>query len=211
MQQPELVFSRAKMDCPELMDAALRNSVLGPPPCGAAALRSIMANSCRECTEASENWMCLHPGCGFVGCSRYINSHFLAHCEKTGHCLGKSFLDLSVYCNRCTEYVAYPCPDVTHLAAWESVMYEAKFGAQSPERFLDIAVRSMRDPNRSAMPTRNQNTMGGAVHATCSMRCGACRELSASPMQILTDALQTYSLLAPVPTQACNIRHQHAQ
>lgn len=76
---------------------------------------------CAECGDTSENWLCLHPACLQVLCSRYVNEHMLTHYEVTladdtnnpdgvpsGHCAGVSFSDLSVWCYQCDSYVKNP-------------------------------------------------------------------------------------------------------
>mmetsp|Transcript_77921 Transcript_77921/g.210708 ORF Transcript_77921/g.210708 Transcript_77921/m.210708 type:complete len:216 (-) Transcript_77921:184-831(-) len=105
------------------------------------------------CGDCREDWVCLHPDCGVVMCSRYVNSHFLQHFSETGHCLGKSFSDLSVVCLQCGEYMRYEGEEATHLEAWEIGLYQAKFGSAplapaSSSFLLDEVVRAQHDPRR---------------------------------------------------------------
>ena len=57
---------------------------------------------CQNCEEKEELWICLI--CGQSFCSRYKNSHFLAHNqEKPDHLLCLGIMDLSVWCCECTN------------------------------------------------------------------------------------------------------------
>ena len=65
---------------------------------------------------SQENWICLQ--CGVIRCSRYVNGHGIAHYEDTvtsdpgedhsGHCVGVSLADLSVWCYACHAYLEDP-------------------------------------------------------------------------------------------------------
>lgn len=65
---------------------------------------------------SQENWICLQ--CGVIRCSRYVNGHGVAHYEDTvtsdpgedhsGHCVGASLADLSVWCHACQAYLEDP-------------------------------------------------------------------------------------------------------
>ncbi len=50
-----------------------------------------------------EDWMCLT--CGGVYCGRYHNKHGLHHFQITSHPLALSFVDLSIWCYQCMEYI----------------------------------------------------------------------------------------------------------
>jgi len=152
MSNVQLFAVEVKTDCPHVCDTTQRAQLLGPPPSHDSAIfRALLASPCEVCHDVNENWVCLHPGCGAVRCSRYVNGHFLAHCAETGHCLGKSFSDLSVVCLRCEEYVKHPGPEATDLDSWETGLYSAKFGAGSitDDGVFAEAIRGSHDPQRS--------------------------------------------------------------
>ena len=55
---------------------------------------------CKECAHIGENWLCLM--CSMVYCSRYVNSHMVAHnAEEPGHMIALSYSDISVWCYEC--------------------------------------------------------------------------------------------------------------
>ena len=57
---------------------------------------------CENCDEKKELWICLF--CGKAFCSRYINSHFLAHnASNPEHGICLSIYDLSVWCYDCMD------------------------------------------------------------------------------------------------------------
>ncbi|KAJ3030399.1 UNVERIFIED_CONTAM: NAD-dependent protein deacetylase sirtuin-2 [Siphonaria sp. JEL0065] len=88
-------------------------------------------------TFDSENWICLC--CHFIGCSRYMSSHLLEHHTESTHPIAASFVDLSVYCYSCDDYIvareSVPALDALH---W------GKFGEQHPlaKNLLQPAVSS---------------------------------------------------------------------
>lgn len=148
---PAMFAVEMKTNCPHLCDPVLRGTALGAPPRpeqDPRYFRTLLAKPCSVCGDGRENWVCLAPGCGAVCCSRYINGHFLAHFAETGHCLGKSFRDLSVVCLTCEEYVRHPGPEPTDLDAWEEGLYTEKFGASTDSTLLDTVVRVQHDRRR---------------------------------------------------------------
>jgi len=56
-----------------------------------------------DCDHAKENWVCLQ--CKYIGCSRYVKSHLLAHNEVEKHPIALSFADFSYWCYECDSYV----------------------------------------------------------------------------------------------------------
>lgn len=78
---------------------------------------------CQECSESSENWVCLT--CYSVKCGRYINEHMLMHSLEESHPLTLSFSDLSVWCYACQAYI-----DNEALYAAKNAVHVSKFGEQ---------------------------------------------------------------------------------
>lgn len=61
------------------------------------------ASQCLECKQTSSLWRCLSPGCGFIGCSRYVNEHALKHSRSNkGHYLASCSM---IWCYGCEKYV----------------------------------------------------------------------------------------------------------
>jgi uncharacterized UBP type Zn finger protein len=64
----------------------------------------VFNKTCFNCVEKAENWICLT--CGEFFCSRYVNSHFLAHhLENENHNVCLSMMDLSFWCYNCDCYI----------------------------------------------------------------------------------------------------------
>jgi len=84
------------------------------------------SNACHECHDSSENWYCLT--CGNVYCSRYVNSHGVAHFGSSGHPILISFSDLSFWCYSCEDYVLN---DNLNIAKF--TLHRAKFSESHPE------------------------------------------------------------------------------
>ncbi|KAI8060880.1 hypothetical protein BC940DRAFT_311076 [Gongronella butleri] len=80
---------------------------------------------CQECDDAAENWQCLH--CGAILCSRYRHGHMKKHCEATDHAVCLSYSDLSIWCFKCSHYVAHESLDDIKFEA-----YRAKFNRDPP-------------------------------------------------------------------------------
>ncbi|XP_022102474.1 histone deacetylase 6-like isoform X2 [Acanthaster planci] len=82
-------------------------------------------DSCGECGDTSENWVCLH--CYQVLCGRYVNEHMLFHSVSTSHLVVLSYADLSVWCYGCDSYihneVLLPAKRAAHIS---------KFGSDVP-------------------------------------------------------------------------------
>lgn len=83
---------------------------------------------CSTCNDSKENWLCLK--CGEVHCSRYIKGHFQNHYENTGHSLGISLTDLSVWCYKCEDYINNPH---IGLRSMKKLFEEAKFPPNDPK------------------------------------------------------------------------------
>mmetsp|Transcript_3417 Transcript_3417/g.7110 ORF Transcript_3417/g.7110 Transcript_3417/m.7110 type:complete len:418 (-) Transcript_3417:1331-2584(-) len=64
-----------------------------------------LTDPCQDCRNVGENWICLV--CKNVKCSRYVNSHGVAHFNETSHCLALSMCDLSVWCYSCDKYIEH--------------------------------------------------------------------------------------------------------
>lgn len=80
--------------------------------------------SCKECQDKSENWLCCK--CHQVFCSRYVNQHFANHFEiDNEHCIGISFSDLSVWCNKCESYIKSPL-----ILPSLKIVSQSKFGEE---------------------------------------------------------------------------------
>jgi hypothetical protein len=69
--------------------------------CAACAANNILPNATGNAYR--EDWMCLT--CGGVYCGRYHNKHGLHHFHITGHPLALSFVDVSIWCYHCMEYI----------------------------------------------------------------------------------------------------------
>jgi hypothetical protein len=50
-------------------------------------------------------WMCVTPGCFFVGCGRRDNKHMFRHIEETEHTLTLKLTSLELYCYSCEQWV----------------------------------------------------------------------------------------------------------
>uniref|UniRef100_A0A0G4EYI6 RING-type domain-containing protein n=1 Tax=Chromera velia CCMP2878 TaxID=1169474 RepID=A0A0G4EYI6_9ALVE len=81
--------------------------------------------SCQSCGLVGENWLCLK--CFSVHCSRYKNACHQVHAMDSGHHIGKSFGDLSIWCNLCDSYIKSPM-----LRGISDLVYEAKFDNRDP-------------------------------------------------------------------------------
>lgn len=101
-----------KTDCPHLQEnfdsSAIPRTLSTSAPCSA-------------CSDTTENWLCLK--CYEISCSRFVNSHGVEHFTSTGHSVGVSFSDLSVWCYSCDSYIKHPS-----LSDILSVVYNFKFG-----------------------------------------------------------------------------------
>lgn len=62
--------------------------------------------ACAQCDDKSENWICLE--CQSLQCSRYVNSHMVAHNASTQHPIALSFSDSSFWCYKCESYIDHP-------------------------------------------------------------------------------------------------------
>ena len=51
---------------------------------------------CVDCGHTKENWVCIK--CKVIGCSRYVESHMVAHNNSEHHPIALSFADFSFWC-----------------------------------------------------------------------------------------------------------------
>ena len=59
---------------------------------------------CKECGEMAERWVCL--SCFEIHCGRYANKDMAKHSQKhPGHDVCLSLKDLSIWCQRCQQYL----------------------------------------------------------------------------------------------------------
>lgn len=119
-----------KRDCPHLQH------------CLADMLEFELDDPCGTCSDKSENWVCVT--CSEVYCSRYVNSHMVAHYEQkkaqrdpvaaaaaasaVRHCIGVSFSDGSVWCFECDSYITHPT-----LRPILEAIHLRKFGKPLPQ------------------------------------------------------------------------------
>lgn len=81
---------------------------------------------CVSCGSALENWICLT--CFGVRCSRYMpGKHQAKHFDESGHAIGVSFSDGSVWCYICDSYITHPT-----LREFLKTLGEVKFGKEVP-------------------------------------------------------------------------------
>jgi NAD-dependent SIR2 family protein deacetylase len=83
------------------------------------------SSSCFDCSNTSENWVCLK--CGAVKCSRYVNEHMMIHACETSHAISLSLSDLSFWCYSCESYIV----DLD-LSEIYRIFSDKKFGKQIP-------------------------------------------------------------------------------
>jgi uncharacterized UBP type Zn finger protein len=74
-----------------------------------------VTDPCFSCGYKGENWICLKPNCGTVGCSRYVkghmaNEHQVSHSDLS-HPIVFSFADFSFWCYACDSYIIHPLLD----------------------------------------------------------------------------------------------------
>lgn len=65
--------------------------------------RSLFETGCKDCGDASENWICIK--CGGIFCSRYINAHMSLHNTDTKDPIAFSLSDASFWCYECDSYI----------------------------------------------------------------------------------------------------------
>jgi len=97
---------------------------------------------CKDCGHTQENWVCLK--CKVIGCSRYVNSHMVAHNDAEKHPIALSFADFSFWCYECDSYVISKHLD--HV----KYFYPQKFGAESASHMTEyagiLASKARKDP-----------------------------------------------------------------
>lgn len=88
-----------KTDCPHLKEEYIENlkKLLSENK------DLITCNSCEDCQDQSENWVC--TVCLKVFCARSVKSHMVNHNEKTNHDIVLSFSDGSFWCYVCDSYI----------------------------------------------------------------------------------------------------------
>ena len=88
-----------KTDCPHLLPSQINslNLLLEDKK------DIILSNSCSECQDQSENWLCLE--CHLISCSREVKGHMAKHNTETSHSIALSFFDGSFWCYNCDSYI----------------------------------------------------------------------------------------------------------
>jgi NAD-dependent histone deacetylase SIR2 len=99
-----------------------------------------VATPCADCGHTKENWVCLKSK--YVGCSRYVESHMVAHNEKFHNPIALSFADFSFWCYECDSYVT------SKLLNHVNYFYPQKFGVEraNPMQEYAIVKNSKADP-----------------------------------------------------------------
>ena len=179
---------------------------------------------CTECTDSSENWLCLK--CHKVFCSRYVREHFLQHASSTRHMLGISFADLSVWCVACEKYVS-TAPAAPHhtaaLAGAVRAVYTAKFPnprlrrtqetpqgpdlpppsdlpAHAPDPSAANAAATAEPPTPLGNPTPGHGEVHAILDTIVRETYNPDRDATDLPLQrILNDAIVTASMHATQP------------
>ncbi|CEM39381.1 unnamed protein product [Vitrella brassicaformis CCMP3155] len=109
---------------------------------------------CMDCGDRGENWLCLK--CYGVRCSRYRNGCHQAHVQASGHLIAKSLVDLSTWCNGCSEYIKSPL-----LRRINDMCYAAKFDEADPLSSVgEDAARGVGGGGSGGSPSRRN---GGAT------------------------------------------------
>ncbi|EDO46186.1 predicted protein, partial [Nematostella vectensis] len=124
----ELFAIEPKKDCPHIQGVV-------------AMIQSLhvdVKQPCETCANVGENWLCL--SCSAVYCSRYVNSHMVAHNEESNHPVALSFSDLSVWCYGCDSYIASP--------VLTSIREKASFSSQqthTKDQISNVDQTTMKD------------------------------------------------------------------
>eukprot|EP01138_Halocafeteria_seosinensis_P003217 gb/GECG01003291.1/.p1 GENE.gb/GECG01003291.1/~~gb/GECG01003291.1/.p1 ORF type:complete len:157 (+),score=17.81 gb/GECG01003291.1/:1-471(+) len=84
------------------------------------------AVSCEDC-ESQEIWICLK--CGAIKCSRYANRHMLEHERQNTHCVAASYVDLSLWCFQCEDYLDFFSIPVLHEPVRQ--LHQLKFNEEA--------------------------------------------------------------------------------
>ena len=82
-----------------------------------------LAAPCSDCEHVGENMICLT--CGHVACGRHVQSHMVAHREKTGHSMVCGFMDISFWCYACDAYIS---PSNPRIRQFYNAIHMGKFG-----------------------------------------------------------------------------------
>lgn len=82
--------------------------------------------SCEDCSS-QEIWICL--SCGVIKCSRYANRHMVEHHTETTHCIAASFVDLSLWCFECEDYLDFFSIPALHEAIKQ--LHQLKFNEEA--------------------------------------------------------------------------------
>jgi len=131
MQVGEFFAVEPKRDCPHVHTRSALHETL--PALTLEEAERLIHSPCWNCEEVQENWFCL--GCCALACSRYKNSHMVAHnADHKDHPLAISLVDLSFWCYQCEEYVISP-----KLTNVHDLLYLAKFKETPPSRPLSVA------------------------------------------------------------------------
>jgi gamma-glutamylcyclotransferase (GGCT)/AIG2-like uncharacterized protein YtfP len=87
-------------------------------------------NSCGECKNDKENWVCL--SCYHLGCGRFKNGHAQQHYDVTKHALVVGLDDLSFWCFGCDNYISHLYVPNIYLIYAE--LHMLKFKVPTPEQ-----------------------------------------------------------------------------
>ena len=109
-------------------------------------------NTCAECDNREENWLCL--SCHSVHCGRFASSHARKHAAATGHLIACGLADLSFWCYRCDSYLHHLSMQPVYLAY--RTLHQLKFGEETVDvlEFTQPGVFSIQEG-------REEDELGG--------------------------------------------------
>jgi len=107
--------------------------------CGSVLGEVDVAGPCVECGRVGENWVC--GQCQTLHCGRYLCGHMLRHEKDTGHCIGFSLRDSSVWCFACDCYVDEG--SVQAVQPLYQQLYYKKHGEWDPRPLIRAAPGSL--------------------------------------------------------------------
>jgi hypothetical protein len=91
-------------------------------------------------------------------CGRYVNSHAATHSADSGHLIGLSFSDLSVWCYGCDSYIKHPVKytnlfhllkKVQSLSGILNKVHSAKFATPPPSASPAVTTTPKADSSSS--------------------------------------------------------------
>lgn len=91
----------------------------------------IILNTCENCQDQTENWICLD--CSKIFCARSVKAHMLDHNHESKHYIALSFSDGSFWCYGCDSYIISP-----ELEIMQRRFSEIKFPNPIPLKKLEI-------------------------------------------------------------------------